>query len=257
MSDSEAPMTLMDHLLELRKRILHSFLFIALVFLGLVYFANDIYLFIAQPMLSALPEGGHFQAIDPTATFFAPFKLTFFVAFFLTMPFVLHQAWLFISPGLYAHEKRLAIPVLLSSVLLFYGGIAFAYFVVLELILGFLVHTAPDGILPIPDITSYLNLILKLFFAFGCAFEIPIATVLLILSGIVTPESLKKHRPYVFVGCFVIGMLLTPPDIFSQTLLALPMWLLFESGILLGMFLSRQRKKTADTETDSADTKTS
>jgi sec-independent protein translocase protein TatC len=242
MSDGDAPMTLMDHLLELRRRILHSFAFIAIVFLCLVFFANDIYLFVAQPMLDALPEGAHLQAIDPTATFFAPFKLTFFVAFFLTMPFVLHQAWLFISPGLYAHEKRLAIPVLLSSVILFYAGIAFAYFVVLELILGFLVNTAPDGVLPLPDISSYLNLVLKLFFAFGCAFEIPIATVLLLLSGATSAEALKKHRPYVFVGCFVIGMLMTPPDIFSQTLLALPMWLLFESGIILGALLTRQRK---------------
>lgn len=248
MSHDEAPMTLMDHLLELRRRILHSFLFIAIVFLSLIYFANDIYLFVAQPMLDALPEGAHLQAIDPTATFFAPFKLTFFVAFFLTMPFVLHQAWLFISPGLYAHEKRLAIPILLSSVILFYAGIAFAYFVVLELILGFLVNTAPDGVLPLPDISSYLNLVLKLFFAFGCAFEIPIATVLLLLSGATTPAALKKHRPYVFVGCFVIGMLMTPPDIFSQTLLALPMWLLFESGIVLGSLLTRQRKAHADTE---------
>lgn len=245
MSDTAAPppMTLMDHLLELRRRILRSLLFVGIVFFGLIAFANDIYSFVAQPMLSALPEGAHLQAIDPTATFFAPFKLTFFVALFLTMPFVLHQAWLFISPGLYAHEKRLAMPVLFSSVVLFYGGIAFAYFVVLDLILSFLVHTAPDGVLPLPDISSYLSLVLKLFFAFGFAFEIPIATVLLIVSGVVSTDALKKQRAYVFVGCFIIGMLLTPPDIFSQTLLAIPMWLLFEFGLILGSILHKQRKR--------------
>ncbi|MEJ2755175.1 MAG: twin-arginine translocase subunit TatC, partial [Gammaproteobacteria bacterium] len=238
---SENAMTLMDHLLELRKRMLRSLAFVIATFIGLVYFANDIYLFVAQPMLNALPVGSHLQAIDPTATFFAPFKLTFFVAIFVTVPFILHQLWLFISPGLYAHEKRIALPVLLSSILLFYSGIAFAYYVVLDLILTFLVSTAPEGVLPVPDISSYLQLVLKLFFAFGCAFEIPIATVLLLLSGVVSTDQLKRQRPYVFIGCFVIGMLLTPPDVLSQTLLAFPMWLLFESGLLLGTALAKVR----------------
>jgi len=238
--------SLIDHLVELRQRLLRSVFALLLVFLCLAFFANQIYLFVAQPMIQALPEGAHLQAIDPTATFFAPFKLTFFVSIFAVIPFILHQAWSFISPGLYAHEKKIALPILISSIALFYLGIAFAYFVVLELILNFLISTTPEGVLPIPDISSYLNLVLKLFFAFGFAFEIPIATVLLIASKLITAEQLKKQRPYVFVGCFVMGMLMTPPDVISQTLLAIPMWLLFECGIILGGWVGRKESASVD-----------
>ncbi|MCB1708677.1 MAG: twin-arginine translocase subunit TatC, partial [Halioglobus sp.] len=176
--------------------------------------------------------------------FLTPFKLTLVTAVFLAIPYVLYQAWSFIAPGMYKHEKRLAVPLLVSSILLFYAGAAFAYFVVFPLIFAFFTSTGPADITIMTDINSYLDFVLKLFFAFGLAFEIPIAAVLLILTGATTPQELANKRPYIIVGCFVVGMLLTPPDVISQSLLAVPMWLLFELGVYFGRFITRNRKKT-------------
>lgn len=248
-SDQEQP--LIAHLVELRQRLLYSVLAILVIFLGLFYFANDLYTWISAPLTALLPEGTSMIATDVTSPFFAPFKLTLVASAFIAMPFLLHQAWSFIAPGLYKHEKRLAIPLLISSILLFYTGIAFAYYVVFPIIFGFFTSVGPENIAVMTDISSYLNFVLKLFFAFGIVFEIPVATLLLLWSGAVTVQSLKQKRAYVVVGCFVLGMLLTPPDIISQSLLAIPMWLLFELGILLGTILVRKPVEPADAEDES------
>ncbi len=230
-------LTLIGHLVELRDRILKSILAIAVIFISLIYFANDIYELVAKPIRDQLPEGSTMIATDITSTFFAPFKLTLVVSFFLAMPVLLAQAWRFIAPGLYDHEKRYAIPLLVVSVLLFYSGIAFAHFVIFPLIMQFFVLASPENVVVSPDISSYLNIALKLFFAFGAAFEIPVATLLLIWSGITNVKDLSAKRPYVILFCFVFGMLLTPPDPFSQSMLAIPMWLLFELGLLFGRLI--------------------
>lgn len=243
-----AQMTLIEHLVELRQRLMVSVLAILVIFLGLFYFANDIYFLVSKPIRDVLPEGGSMIATEVTSPFFAPFKLTLVVSLFLAMPVVLHQFWKFISPGLYAHERKIMIPLLMSSILLFYGGIAFAYFVVFPLIMQFFTSIGPQDVLITPDINQYLNIALKLFFAFGVAFEIPIATLLLIWSGVVSIQSLKQKRPYVVVCCFVFGMLLTPPDMISQTLLAVPMWLLFELGLLMGFLVRREKQKREESE---------
>ena len=234
MSDLEQP--LVAHLLELRDRLLKSLIAIAAVFLCLVPFAGPLYTFFAAPVQSLLPEGTSMIATDIASPFFAPFKLSLVLAFFLSAPLWLYQVWSFIAPGLYTQEKRLATPILISSVLLFYLGMAFCYFVVFPIVFGFFTNIAPEGIAVTPDINSYLNFILKLFFAFGLAFEIPIATVICIRSGLTTAETLAAKRPYVILGCFVFGMLLTPPDVISQSLLAIPTWLLFEVGLLMSRF---------------------
>ncbi|MCG9767564.1 twin-arginine translocase subunit TatC [Pseudoalteromonas piscicida] len=226
------------HLVELRNRLMRALLSVFVIFVALVYFANDIYAFVAAPLVNSLPSNTTMIATDVTAPFFAPFKLTLFVSLFAAVPFILHQVWGFIAPGLYKHEKRMLIPILLSSVLLFYGGIAFCYFVVMPIILGFFTSVGPEMMTLSPDISSYLGFILKLFFAFGIAFEIPVAIMLICWSGMTTPASLKEKRPYVVVGAFVIAMFLTPPDVLSQTLLALPMLLLFELGLILAKFYS-------------------
>lgn len=243
-SDQEQP--LISHLVELRQRLLHSVICVLVIFFALFYFANDLYEFLSKPLTALLPAGTSMIATDVTSPFFAPFKLTLVVAIFLSVPFLLHQAWAFISPGLYQHEKRLAIPLLVTSVLLFYAGIAFAYFVVFPLIFGFFTSVGPDNVAMMTDISSYLNFVLKLFFAFGIVFEIPVATLLLIWSGITDIQTLSGKRAYVIVGCFVIGMLLTPPDIISQSLLAVPMWMLFELGLLMARFAPRRRSEDAD-----------
>ncbi len=230
---------LVGHLTELRDRLLRCLLTVFLVFLSLFYFANEIYTFVSLPLRSLLPEGTSMIATDVTSPFLAPFKLTLILSVFISIPILLYQAWSFIAPGLYKNEKSVAIPILLSSVVLFYTGVAFAYFVVFPLVFGFFTSIGPSDVAVMTDINSYLDFVLKMFFAFGLVFEIPIATFLLILSGTTTPQALAKKRHYVIVGCFVIGMLLTPPDIISQTLLAIPMWLLFELGILLGHFANR------------------
>ena len=211
--------------------------------------ANDIYSFVAEPLMALLPEGSQMIATEVASPFLAPFKLTLVVAVFIAIPFVLHQAWAFIAPGLYDNEKALAIPILVSSIALFYGGAAFAYYVVFPLLFEFFTQTGPENVAVMTDINQYLNFVLKLFFAFGVAFEIPIATFLLIQSGATSVESLSKKRPYIILGCFVVGMLLTPPDVISQSLLAIPMYLLYEVGLLFGRLVrKRQEEKQAAEE---------
>lgn len=241
--NEDATMPLVNHLMELRNRLITALTAILVLFLGLFYFANDLYLLVSKPIRDQLPEGSTMIATEVTSTFFAPFKLTLAISVLLAVPVILHQIWRFISPGLYAHEKRIAIPLLISSILLFYLGVAFAYFVIFPIIMAFFAAIGPSEVQLTPDINQYLSVALKLFFAFGIAFEIPVATLLMIWSGLTTVENLRNKRPYVLVGCFTIGMLMTPPDVISQTLLALPMWFLFECGIILGAIMKLQPRQ--------------
>jgi sec-independent protein translocase protein TatC len=238
---TDQPLPLIAHLTELRDRLLRALLAVLLVFIGLFPFANEIYTFVSDPLRKLLPEGATMIATEVASPFLTPFKLTMVAAVFLAIPYVLYQAWSFIAPGMYKHEKRIAVPLLVSSILLFYLGAAFAYYLVFPLIFAFFTSSGPADIAIMTDINSYLDFVLTLFFAFGLAFEIPIAAVLLIWTGITTPEQLAAKRRYVIVGCFIIGMLLTPPDIFSQSLLAIPMWMLFEVGIFFGRVITRTR----------------
>ena len=247
-AEDEKELTLVDHLVELRDRILKCVVAIVVLFLALFLFANDIYTYVADPLISALPEGATMIAIDPTSPFFAPFKLTFYVAFMIAAPYVLYQLWSFIAPGLYKNEKTVAIPLFISSVLLFYSGIAFARYILFPVVFGFFISVAPDGIQVAPDISSFLSFALTIFFAFGIAFEIPIAVFLCIWSGLAEPDSLAGKRPYVVVGCFVVAMMLTPPDPFTQSMLALPMWALFEIGILAGRVIRKKQQDEEDEE---------
>ena len=246
-TDTEQP--LIAHLAELRNRLLRSLACVFVIFLGLSVFANDIYALVAGPLLAQLPEQSSMIATEVAAPFLVPFKLTFFVAVLVSVPYLLYQAWAFVAPGLYQNERRLVLPLISSSVLLFYLGIAFAFYIVFPLLFAFLTSTAPVGVTVMTDIGHYLNFILKMFFAFGVAFEVPIAIILLVWTGIATVESLAKKRPYIIVGAFAAGMLLTPPDIISQVLLAVPVWLLFELGLILGRFVKR---RADDTPEDSA-----
>lgn len=241
MTSQQAHSGFISHLVELRNRLMRAIFAILIIFLCLVYFANDIYSFVATPLIEHLPANASMIATDVTAPFFAPFKLTLFAALFLAFPFVLHQVWGFIAPGLYQNEKRMLIPVLISSVLLFYSGIAFSYFVVFPIILGFFTSIGPEVMTLTPDISSYLDFVLKLFFAFGIAFEIPVFIMLLCWSGMTTTTDLKNKRPYIIVGAFVLAMFLTPPDVLSQTLLAIPMLALFELGLVLASFYSKKQ----------------
>jgi len=231
---------LIQHLIELRNHLLRAVLCVILVFASLYYFANDIYLIVAEPLRELMPKGSTMIATDVASPFFAPFKLTLMVSIFISMPFVLYQIWRFIAPALYDKEKKLAFPLLFSSIVLFYSGIAFAYFVVFPLIFGFFTSTGPEGVTIMTDISRYLDFVLKLFFAFGIVFEIPIAIIILVSSGITNVESLSQKRPYLIVACFVVGMLLTPPDVISQTLLAVPMWMLFEVGLLFAKMVEKK-----------------
>lgn len=248
MSQPQQP--LISHLVELRSRLLRAFAAIVLVFMALVYFANDIYSILAEPLLRQLPEGTSMIATGVATPFLTPMKLTLIVAFFAAIPYVLYQVWAFIAPGLYKHEKRLIAPLVFSSALLFYAGAAFAYFVVFPLAFGFFTKMAPEGVTIATDIASYLDFVLGLFVAFGIAFEIPIATILLCWTGVTTPKDLAGKRPYVVVVVFIVGMLLTPPDVISQTLLAIPMWLLFEVGVFFARFYVREQHE--DEEQDGA-----
>ena len=229
--DEEQPFV--AHLIELRDRLLRVVLVVVVIFLGLMPFANWLFTRLSGPLTAHLPEGSSLIAIDVASPFFTPFKLAMVVAIFAAMPYILYQAWAFIAPGLYQHEKKKVFPLLVSSTLLFYVGAAFAYFVVFPLVFGFLTRTAPEGVTVMTDISRYLDFVLTLFFAFGVAFEVPVAVVLLVWTGVLTPDDLSGKRPYVIVAAFVVGMLLTPPDIISQTLLAVPMWLLFEIGVFM------------------------
>lgn len=224
----------MSHLIEFRDRVLRSVVAVLVVFIGLFSFSEELYLYVSEPIREYLPASSTMIATEVASPFLTPFKLTLVLSLFAAMPFILYQAWAFLAPGLYQREKKIVVPLFISSVLLFYGGMAFAYYIVFPLVFMFFTSIAPEGISVMPDIRSYLDFVLKLFFAFGISFEIPIAVVILSWMGVVEPDNLAKKRPYVFVMCFILGMLLTPPDIISQILLAIPMWLLFELGILFG-----------------------
>ncbi|MEY2909775.1 MAG: hypothetical protein RLZZ602_2298 [Pseudomonadota bacterium] len=245
-ADLDTPQPLVAHLTELRDRLLRAVLAILVAFICLFPFANEIYAFVAEPLQSLLPEGSSMIATEVASPFLTPFKLTLVLAIFVAIPYVLFQVWAFVAPGMYKQEKRIAFPLLASSVLLFYFGAAFAYYVVFPLIFAFFTSIGPSGVTVMTDINRYLDFVLKLFFAFGVAFEIPIAAVILIWSGVTTPDNLAKKRPYIVIGCFVIGMLMTPPDIISQSLLAIPMWLLFELGIFFGRLIKSKRNPDAD-----------
>lgn len=249
MTNSTTPsLTLFDHLIELRSRLLRTVVAIAVVFSSLVYFAQNIYQYVAQPLLKVMPEGAQMIATDVASPFFAPFKLTLILSVFIVIPYILYQIWAFIAPGLYKNEKRLIAPLMFGSTLLFYAGICFAYYVVFPLAFQFFTSIAPQGVTIATDISSYLDFILKIFFAFGIAFEIPIAIILLCWTGVTTPQKLRAKRPYIVVAAFVIGMLLTPPDIISQTLLALPMLLLFELGVIIASSYHKKEKTIASEE---------
>ncbi len=241
MSDTNNEQPIIQHLLELRTRLLRALLSVLIVFIALFGFANDIYEFVANPLQQLLPEHSTMIATDVASPFLTPFKLTLFVSLFIAMPFILYQIWAFIAPALYKHEKRLALPLFAASVILFYTGIAFAYYVVFPLVFQFFISVAPESIAAMPDISSYLSFVLKIIFAFGLAFEIPVITIMLIAAGLISADNLAKKRPYVIVGCFVLGMFLTPPDVISQVMLALPMWLLFEFGLLFGRLFKAQQ----------------
>ncbi|WP_218770128.1 twin-arginine translocase subunit TatC, partial [Vibrio cholerae] len=239
MSSVEQTQPLISHLLELRNRLLKAVAAVVVIFIGLIYFSNEIYEFVSKPLVERLPAGATMIATDVASPFFTPLKLTLIAAVFLAVPFILYQVWAFVAPGLYKHERRLIFPLLVSSSLLFYCGVAFAYFVVFPLVFGFFTAISLGGVEFATDIASYLDFVLALFLAFGIAFEVPVAIILLCWTGATTPKSLSEKRPYIIVGAFVVGMLLTPPDMISQTLLAIPMCLLFEVGLFFARFYTR------------------
>jgi sec-independent protein translocase protein TatC len=240
----EREQTLMDHLIELRDRLLHMVLAILIVFIALFAFSEDIFTIAAEPLLNLMPEGTSMIATGVTSPFLVPFKLVMLLSVLLTIPYLLHQIWAFIAPGLYRHEKRMATPLLISSVILFYCGIAFAYFVIFPILFGFFIGIAPEGVAVMTDIGQYLDFIIAIFLAFGIAFEVPVATFLLIAAGVTTADKLAGKRPYIIIGAFVIGMMLTPPDVISQSLLAIPIWLLFELGLIASrLFLNVSEKE--------------
>lgn len=253
MSESESrdvPQPLIEHLKELRNRLLRAVIAIVLVFGVLYLFSNELYTYLAAPLRILVEEqAGRIIATGIASPFLVPFKLSVVAAVMVTMPFTLYQLWAFIAPALYLKERRLMMPLFLSSVVLFYLGVLFTYFVVMPLVFGFFTSVGPDMVSIMPDISAILDFSLKMFFAFGLAFEIPIATVLLVYSGITTLDSLKRKRPYIFLGCFVVAMLVTPPDMFSQAILAVPMWLLFEFGLLFARWI----KPMTDEEKSSSD----
>ena len=224
---------------------MRSVLVVLVVFIALFSYANELYSFLAEPLLVHMPKGGSMIATEVASTFLTPFKLALVTSIFISMPFVLYQLWAFIAPGLYKHEKSLAFPLLISSIFLFYLGMLFAYYVVFPLVFGFFTGINLEGVTMMTDITKYLDFVLKLFFAFGMAFEVPVATILVIATGMTTADKLAEKRPYIIVFAFVVGMLLTPPDVISQSLLAIPMWLLFEMGIFFSRILMRKRDRLA------------
>lgn len=233
-------MPLLAHLVELRTRLLRIVIGVGIVFLALVPFANLLYTTVAQPLMERLPQGATMISTQVVGAFLVPLKFTLVLSFFVAVPFVLYQVWGFVAPGLYKSERRLVFPLLVSSTFLFYGGMAFAYFIVMPMVFTFMVGTTPEGVTMMTDIGSYLSFILLLFFAFGLAFEVPVATILMVWAGLVTPEGLKAKRSYIIVGCFVIAAVITPPDALSQIMLAVPMWLLFEAGLLISRVYVRK-----------------
>ena len=240
-----------SHLIELRNRLLKIILVVLFIFLGLASYANEIYTILSVPLLRHMPENSTMIAIDVASPFFTPFKLTLVVSAFIAVPLILYQLWAFVAPGLYKHERKMIFPLLLASTLLFYLGVAFAYFVVFPLVFGFLTAAAPANVAVMTDISKYLDFVLTIFFAFGITFEVPIFTIVLVWTGLTTPKSLAEKRPYIIVGAFIIGMFLTPPDAISQTLLAVPIWLLFEIGLIFSKFFipeSRYKTDISDVE---------
>jgi sec-independent protein translocase protein TatC len=235
--------TLISHLLELRDRLLKALLVVALAAAPCLIFANEIFEFVARPLMEKLPEGAAMIATNVIAPFLTPFKLAIVVGIFIAMPYVLYQLWAFVAPGLYRHEKRFAVPLLVSSIVLFYAGVAFAYYAVFPVIFAFFASTGPQGVLMMTDMNSYLDFVLMLFFAFGVAFEIPVATVLLVMTGLVKIETLTKNRGYVVIAIFVIAAFLTPPDAISQCIMAVPMWVLYEFGVIMSRTMQKAKLK--------------
>ena len=239
--EAQATSRLIDHLIELRSRLLRAVAGLMVVFLGLMPFASDLYNKLAAPLIAKLPEGGRMIAVDPAGGFFVPVKLAFFAALFVSAPWLLYQAWAFVAPGLYQKEKKLAMPLLVSAVLLFYAGCAFAYFLVLPAVFGFLTKFTPEVVQMMPDLGKYVDFVLVIFLAFGASFELPIALVILVALGWVTPRQLKEWRGYAVVGIFVIAAIITPPDVVSQLMLAIPMMVLYELGIIASRFVAPKK----------------
>ncbi len=249
-------MPFVKHLLELRDRLLKVVLAIIIVFLPLSPFASDLFHLLAEPLMRFLPEGAQMIAIDVIAPFFTPFKLTLILAAFLTIPYSFYHLWGFVAPALYQHEKKLILPLLFSSTLLFYLGMMFAYYIVFPLVFNFMVVMTPEGVSMMTDISRYLDFVLKMFFAFGIAFQVPVVTVILVAMEMTTPESLAEKRPYIIVGAFVVGMLMTPPDAISQTFLAIPIWILFEIGLLFSKMVVEKKaaREREEEQNNSANT---
>jgi sec-independent protein translocase protein TatC len=235
--------TLISHLLELRDRLLRAFIAVLIAFVPIAFFANEVFTLVAQPLIDKLPEGSSLIATSVISPFMTPFKLAFFVALFIAMPYVLYQIWAFVAPGLYRHEKRFALPLLVSSIVLFYTGVAFAYLVVFPVMFDFFANTTPAGVRMMTDITSYMDFVLTMFLCFGLAFEVPVVVVLLVLTGLVKVDKLAEIRGYVLIGIFVIAAILTPPDAISQTIMAVPMYLLYEGGLVMARLMERMRNK--------------
>ena len=249
----DATQPLIGHLVELRTRLLRCIICILFVLAGLLFFSNDIYHIVANPLISQLPKGSSMIATDIAAPFFTPIKLTAVVSIFISIPYILYQVWGFIAPALYQHEKRLIMPLIISSTVLFYIGIAFAYFAVFPLAFYFFIHTAPVDVAINTDITKYLDFVMTLFIVFGFAFEVPVAIILLCWTGVTTPKNLRKKRPYIIVGVFAVAMFVTPPDVFSQILLAVPICLLFEIGTFFARFYQPRKKVIADDDDEIVD----
>lgn len=246
--EDQAEMPLVSHLIELRARLIRVIVLILVLFIGLAFFANGLYAHLSEPLRALLPPGSTMIATDITSPFMAPLKLTFFVALFAAVPYILFQLWGFVGPALYTHEKRIAVPLVTASVLLFYLGVAFAYLVTLPAILHFFTAVGPQGVAIMTDINLYLDFVLKLFLVFGFTFQIPVAVLVLILAGVISTRALADKRRYIIVGCFFVAMFLTPPDALSMTMLAVPMWLLFEAGLFFGRILERERQSRAAAE---------
>jgi sec-independent protein translocase protein TatC len=235
--------TFVAHLIELRTRLLHSVVALLVVFICLFPFSSKLYTLLAQPLLAKLPKGGQMIATDVTTPFFVPLKVSMMAAFLIALPYILYQIWRFVAPGLYAHEKRLVWPLIVASTVLFFCGMAFAYFVVFPVVFGFITASAPQGVAVMTDIDKYLSFVLGMFMAFGITFQVPVAVILLVRMGFVTVEKLREIRPYVIVGAFIVGAIFTPPDVVSQFMLAMPLWLLYEAGIVVASWMRKNKAK--------------
>lgn len=243
----------MAHLVELRTRLLNAVVAVLIVFVCLFPFASKLYTLLAEPLLSKLPKGGQMIATDVTTPFFVPLKVALMAAFLISLPYVLYQVWRFVAPGLYEHEKRLVWPLIIASTILFFCGMTFAYVVVFPIVFGFITASAPMGVAVMTDIDKYLSFVLTMFMAFGLTFQVPVAVVLLVRMGFVSVEKLREIRPYMVVGAFVIGAIFTPPDVVSQSMLALPLWLLYEAGILVAVWVGRKKPEEEKPEDDAGE----